>query len=170
MSTPTATGRREVRPDATYVTFRREFRAPCADVWAAVTESERMERWIGTWTGDPSSGSVEFRMTAESEDAPAETHRILECEPPHRLVTEARSPMDAETTWRLELDLAEADGTTVLTFRQRLDDSVPVDSVGPGWDYYLDRLVEAQAGRAAAAVDWDAYYPALAEHYRDEFS
>jgi uncharacterized protein YndB with AHSA1/START domain len=170
MSAPAATGRREVRPDATYVTFRREFRAPCAVVWAAVTEPERMERWIGTWSGDPRSGSVEFRMTAESEAAPAETHRILECEPPHRLVTEARSPGDDDTTWRIEIVLAEADGTTVLTFRQRLEDSVPVDSVGPGWDYYLDRLVEAHAGRDVAAVDWDAYYPALAGAYRAEFS
>jgi uncharacterized protein YndB with AHSA1/START domain len=165
---PTATGRREQRGGAPYVVFRREFRAPVADVWAAVTEPERLERWIGTWTGDPTTGSVQFRMTAEAEDAPAEEHRILECDPPHRLVTESSSPTD-DTVWRIELALAEADGLTVLTFAQRLETAVPVDSVGPGWDYYLDRLVEAHAGRDVRTLVWDEYYPALSEHYRSEF-
>ena len=165
---PIATGHREERGGAPYVVFRREFRAPVADVWASVTEPARLERWIGTWSGDPASGSIDFRMTAEGEDAPAETHRILACEPPHHLVTESTGSGDG-AVWRLELDLAEADGVTVLTFGQRLEASIPVDSVGPGWDYYLDRLVVAEAGRDVAEVDWDAYYPALADHYRDGF-
>ena len=167
---PQATGHPEQRDGTPYVVFRREFRAPIADVWAAVTEPERLERWIGTWAGDPTSGSVEFRMTAEAEDAPAETHHILVCEPPRRLVTESRSPGEDDGVWRLELDLAEADGVTVLTFGQRLEPSVPVDSVGPGWDYYLDRLVAAHAGRDVAEVVWDDYYPSLSAHYVAEFS
>jgi uncharacterized protein YndB with AHSA1/START domain len=166
---PTATGHREQRDTTTYVVFRREFRAPIDDVWAAVTEPERLERWIGTWSGDPASGVVEFRMTAEGEDAPAEPHRIVVCEPPRRLVTESSSPLD-ETVWRLELDLSERDGVTTLTFAQVVGDGVPVESVGPGWDYYLDRLVAAQAGRGVGEVVWDDYYPALADHYRAAFS
>ena len=63
----------------------REFRAPIEDVWAAVTESDRLERWIGTWTGDPASGAVLFRMTAEGDDAAAEDMEIRECDPPRRL-------------------------------------------------------------------------------------
>ena len=166
---PTATARRDERDGTTYVVFRREFRAPISDVWAAVTEPERLERWIGTWSGDPTSGSIEFRMTAEAEDAPAETHRIVACDPPRRLVTESSGAGD-ETVWRLELDLAEDDGVTVLTFAQRVEEGIPVDSVGPGWDYYLDRLVAAHAGRDVAEVVWDDYYPSLADHYRAEFA
>ena len=45
----------------------REFAAPIEDVWASVTEPARLERWIGTFTGDPASGSVMFAMTAESD-------------------------------------------------------------------------------------------------------
>ena len=166
---PTATGHRAQRGDATYVVYEREFRAPIADVWAAVTEPARLERWIGTWSGDPATGSVEFRMTAEAEDAPADPHRIVACDPPRRLVTESAAAGDG-SVWRLELDLAEAGGVTVLTFAQLLDDSIPVDSVGPGWDYYLDRLVAAEAGRDVAEVVWDDYYPALAEPYRAAFA
>ena len=153
MSTPTATGQREGRAGLTYVVFRREFRAP-----------------IGSWSGDPASGSVDFRMTAEAEDAPIEPHRILECDPPRRLVTESASPEDDATVWRLEVDLVEEGGVTTFTFGQRVQDGLSVESVGPGWDYYLDRLVAAEAGDDVGDVAWDDYYPALAEHYRSAFS
>ena len=55
--TARATGHREDRDGTPYVVFERTFAAPIADVWAAVTESDRLVRWIGRWTGDPASGS-----------------------------------------------------------------------------------------------------------------
>ena len=67
-TTPQPTGRQEERHGETFLVFERTFRAPIQDVWAAVTESDRMARWIGVWTGDPASGAVTFRMTAEGED------------------------------------------------------------------------------------------------------
>ena len=33
------------------VVIERTFHAPATDVWAAVTEPERLVRWIGTWSG-----------------------------------------------------------------------------------------------------------------------
>lgn len=167
--TPAATGRRELRDGVVYLVLERTFRAAVDDVWAAVTEPGRLERWIGTWSGDPASGSVDFRMTAESADAPAEEHRILECEPPRRLVTESSSPGEDDTVWRLELDLSERDGVTTLVFAQRMEDVVPAESVGPGWDYYLDRLLVAHGGGDVAGVDWDGYYPALSAAYAAAF-
>ena len=89
-STPRATGRREDRDGTAYLVFERTFRAPVEDVWAAVTAPERLERWIGTWTGDPASGSVAFRMTAEGEGAPEEEMVIRECDPPRRLAVTSR--------------------------------------------------------------------------------
>jgi hypothetical protein len=37
--------------------------------------------------------------------------------------------------------------------------------MGPGWDYYLDRLMAAHARRPMP--EWEQYYPALAEHYQE---
>jgi len=103
---PTATGRREDRDGTSYVVFERTFTAPIADVWAAVTEPERLERWIGTWSGDPASGKVEFRMTAESEAAAEETIVIDECREPSRLVMRSARPDDHAQLWTWQLDLS----------------------------------------------------------------
>ena len=46
---------------------RPHVRRPIESVWAAVTEPERLARWIGTWTGDPASGQVDFRMLFEGQ-------------------------------------------------------------------------------------------------------
>ncbi len=167
---PTATGRRDDRDGTAYVVFERTFQAPIADVWAAVTEPERLVRWIGTWAGDPASGEIAFRMTAEADDAPEEKVLIDECEAPSRLVMRSARPDDHSQLWTWQLDLREADGVTTLTFAQEVCDLTLAESVGPGWDYYLDRMVAAEAGADLAAIDFDDYYPAFAAHYRDELS
>ena len=113
MKTPT--GRIDHDGDRHTLVITRTFPAPIEDVWAAVTEPERLERWIGTYTGDPASGEVQFAMTAEGEDAPADEMRIRECDPPRRLWLSSRV---GEEFWDLELDLEEADGVTTVTFRQ----------------------------------------------------
>ena len=42
-----------------------------------------------------------------------------------------------------------------------------MESVGPGWEYYLDRLVAAETGGDPDAVDFARdYHPAMSGHYR----
>ncbi|RYU10298.1 SRPBCC domain-containing protein [Nocardioides iriomotensis] len=159
---PTMTGRRDEREPG-WVVLRRTFRAPREDVWRAVTESARLERWIGTWSGDPDDGRVSFRMTAEGDDVDAHDYVITACRPTEHLGLEADA---AGMHWELRLDLAEADGVTTLLFAQRMDDPELASSVGPGWEYYLDRLVAAETTGDVAGVVWDDYYPALAGDYR----
>jgi uncharacterized protein YndB with AHSA1/START domain len=168
--TATPTGRHERRDGAPYLVFERTFRAPVDDVWAAVTEPGRLERWIGTWTGDPASGAITFRMTAEGDDVPDETIWIDECERPSRLVMRSMTPDEPEKLWRWEVVLREAGGVTTLTFAQEVTHPEIAESVGPGWDYYLDRLVAAETGGDAGAIDFDDYYPALTAHYRGELA
>jgi hypothetical protein len=95
---------------------------------------------------------------------PEEDMEIRECDPPRRLAVTSHVGDDQ---WHLDLDLVERDGVTVLTFSQPDIDPVAAESVGPGWEYYLDRLVAAETGGDVDAVDFDRdYYPAMLEHYR----
>ena len=168
---PAVTGEKQTRERGDYVVYRRTFAAPIEDVWAAVTEPERLQRWIGTWEGDPASGSVAFRMTAEGEDVAAEPFEIKRCEPPRALITESygQAVPDGESVlWRLELDLDEADGITTLTFAQLITERDVAGSVGPGWEYYLDRLVAAETGADVGAVAW-ASYEGFSERFASQF-
>ena len=61
--------------DGRTLVLSRTFTAAVEEVWASVTESERLGRWFGTWTGDPTSGSVMVTMNAEPESAPADAVR-----------------------------------------------------------------------------------------------
>ena len=159
------TGKISREGDKRVLTITREFRAPIEDVWASVTESERLARWIGTFTGDPATGRVAFLMTAEGATEPGDMD-IRECTPPRVLKVTSHV---GEELWHLDLSLEESEGVTTLTFAQPDIDPVAAESVGPGWEYYLDRLVAAESGGDVGAIDFDRdYYPAMQEHYRSQ--
>ena len=141
--------------------FVRTYADPIEDVWSALTEPDRVARWFGVWTGDPSTGTVDFVMT---EEATAEPQRvtILTCDPPTDLVVEMPSP---DGTWTLAVSLRSEPGTTTLVFTQRLAEPYDATSIGPGWHYYLDRLAAVVSGTPVPEV-WDDYFPVLEDSYR----
>jgi len=164
MSTPTGTI--ELRDGKHVLVQTREFRAPIEDVWAAITESDRLARWIGSWEGDPESGSVQFVMLFE-EGHEGETMTIRVCEPPFRLHVTSEV---GDEVWLLDVDLSHADGVTTLTLSQPGVTAEQAVAVGPGWEYYLDRLVDAETGADPAQRDFERdYYPAMSEHYASQF-
>jgi hypothetical protein len=98
-------------------------------------------------------------MTAE-ESAEPEDVRIIDCEPPRLLRMVLAQGPDG---WHVDLTLDESDGVTTLRFTQRVGDDLDVSDVGPGWEYYLDRLVAARAD--APMPEWGEDYLGQAEHY-----
>ncbi|MGO1225610.1 MULTISPECIES: hypothetical protein [unclassified Brachybacterium] len=152
--------------------------APAARIWEHLNRSELLGTWFGTFTGDPASGSVMVAMTADPGEASASEYTIHACEP-GRLLT-VSSSME-EGTWRLSLELADADtgvgpgaddadgagsGMTRLALRHH---DVPLEMlqyVGPGWEWYLDRLLGAVTGGTIPGMDvWDSEYMSLGEAY-----
>lgn len=164
----TPSGRIEHTPDGIAVlVLTRDFPADAEVVWAAITEPDRLARWIGAFSGDPASGRVLFRMNAEGE-APPEAVDIEESDPPRLLAVRTHS---ASNSWQLRLTLADIDGGTRLTFTQPDIDPVEAESVGPGWEYYLDRLVAAESDGDVDGIDFDRdYYPAMLEYYRRQLT
>jgi uncharacterized protein YndB with AHSA1/START domain len=155
------TGRLAHREDGLYLMLNRLFPAPIEDVWASLTRPAELQKWIGTYSGSPATGAVKFLMSAE-EDAAWEYVSILECHPPRRFAGDFG---EGDDEWRALFHLVEGDGMTTLTFGQRLHSAAEASTVGPGWDYYLDRLVAARAG--APLPQWEHYYPAHAQFYKD---
>ncbi|UDY36038.1 SRPBCC family protein [Dermatobacter hominis] len=135
--------------------FVRTFPDPIERVWAAVTDPDELGTWFGTWRGDPSTGTVE--LCSIEGDGSYEPTPIVECDPPRKLAVVVSSP---EGAWPLSVELSESDGVTTLVFVHRLAEPYDATSVGPGWQYYLDRLDAVLRGTEMPGMeDWPEYEP-----------
>ncbi|WP_157155019.1 SRPBCC domain-containing protein [Diaminobutyricimonas sp. LJ205] len=142
------------------LTLSRAFDAKAFEVWPLLTESTLLGKWIGTWTGRAGVGkTIAFVMTEEGDDPEMVT--ILGCDPPRYMVLELGAAGGG--TWRLAVTLIEQDGNTTLTLQHYLHPSDALAEIGPGWDYYLDRLAAVWLGDEMPI--WDDYYPALVGYY-----
>ena len=104
--------------------------------------------------------TVEMTMVAEEGDATS-LAKIIACEPPVHLAVSTEAPGGA---WLLDATLTAIDANhTRLRFVHHLDEAANPEEIGPGWEYYLDRLLVAMNG--GAPPDWDDYWPALAPAY-----
>lgn len=159
---PTPTGRLVRTAEGRDLVLTRTFRAPIEDVWASITEPERTARWFGPWRGEGGPGrTIRYSMVFEEGGAEHDAEMtIVACEPPRHL---AVSAVDEYGSWHLEAHLSEADGVTKMRFTQHLDGKANVGDVGPGWEYYLDKLVASRAGEPG--LGFDAYHPAQKEYY-----
>lgn len=135
--------------------FRRDYLVPVDDLWSAVTEPERLARWIGSWTGRAEvGGTVDFQMLHEERECAPDPVTIVECDPPTRLAVEFPSP---EAAWLVELTLSATPTGSTLLFSQRLNRPEEAGDAGPGWHWYLDRL-GAVLGDTAMPAEWARFY------------
>ncbi|MGY1811473.1 SRPBCC domain-containing protein [Blastococcus sp. SYSU D00820] len=142
--------------------FVRTWPLPAAEVWAALTEPDRLARWIGVYDGERAEGGRgSFTMTAEGQHEGSPT-RIVECRAPARLVVAWEQ--DDGGGWQVALDLAEQDGGTALRFSQELDAGADATDLLGGWHWYLDRL-DAELTGATGPGDWDTFWAATGPTY-----
>lgn len=140
------------------LTFRREYPDPPARVWPALTESDRLARWFGSFTGDARPGGVVTLTMTSAEDSggPPSTVRIVECEPPRLLSVSIAE--DGSAPWEIVVTLEDTPaGGTVLRFGQTLPSGFSPADAGPGWHWYLDRFGAALTGEPFP--DWEDYAP-----------
>lgn len=138
--------------------FRREYPDPPADVWPALTESDRLARWFGSFTGEARPGGTVLLTMTSAEDAggPPASVRIVDCDPPYRLSVSVEE--DGTDPWEIVVTLrGDSSGGTVLDFAQRLPSRFSPSDAGPGWHWYLDRLGASLSGEAFP--DWEDYAP-----------
>lgn len=110
------------------VRLQRSYPASAVDVWSALTDPERIQRWFYPISGDlRAGGSFQLEGNAGGD--------ILECDPPHHLKVTFGMPTSI-VVLRLT---AEGDAMTSL----EMEHTVPIEMaqsgagalyVGPGWD------------------------------------
>ena len=158
-------GRVELRSGNATLVVTRTLATRRVDAWEWVTHPERLAQWIGLLEGAPSVGAtVDFTMTAEENPAP-ETATIMACEPGSSYVCEVGTAPDL---WVVGCELGGDDGAVTVSIVQPVASAELAGMYGPGWEYYLDRLLAAFTGDAMP--DFDHYYPANAAHYETAYT
>ncbi len=138
----------------------RTFRAPIADVWTSVTASESTARWYGPWERVPGDDKKIRIQMAFEDTKPWLDGTIDECDAPHRLSVRTKGTYAEK---RLSLKLTETAGTTTLEFVHHEINRKMIGEFGPGWEFYLDKLVAAREG--TEGPKFEDYYPAQKAYF-----
>ena len=128
------------------VRFDRWYPFPPAELWAALTDADRMRRWLGAEVRIEGVPGGEVRLQWEGGD---EMHGVITVFEPERLLeyTWSEDALGVESVVRFELR-PEQSGTALVLQHTR----VPADQAagfGAGWHGHLDALAAILAGRTA---------------------
>jgi uncharacterized protein YndB with AHSA1/START domain len=143
------------------VRFERRYAATPAELWSALTEPERLARWLADAELDlVIGGQYVLRFSGEDE---SQTTRgeVLALEPERLLELSWSYPGESDTVVRFELR-PDGDGTILVLDHGRLPVE-PAAGYGAGWHAHLDAL-EAHLG-AGGEPDWFGRYRELAPLY-----
>jgi len=139
--------------DDVEATFERVYDTDAADLWAAVTEPDRLARWFAPVEGALHAGG---RFTIHFDDDAVPDCRVTSCEAPNSFAWEW--PHATHTSLVTVVVEPVAEGARLHLTHTRLAASSAA-GYAAGWDVYLRRLVELLAGREVPntwAEDWSS--------------
>lgn len=139
------------------VRFERRYDAAPAEVWAALTEPERLGRWLTEATFEGREGGA---VAFDFGDGGVCRGTVLVWGPPAVLEYEWDFPDEHRSVVRWEL-APDGDGTR-LTLVHRLLQPGSAPGYGAGWHAHLDGLAAELGG---SAVTWDDRYAQLRPDY-----
>lgn len=131
------------------------------DLWSALTDPDRLVRWLAKVDGELRPGGNFHATFTSGWDGPG---RVDICEPPHRLLVTMRPDHDESTVIEARLF---ADGpSSRLVVEERGLPLAEAAAHGAGWQAHIEDLAAHLAGRPPA--DWYTRWTALTPAYRDQ--
>jgi uncharacterized protein YndB with AHSA1/START domain len=130
------------------------------DLWSALTDPQRLARWIAHVDGDLRPGGAFQARFTSGWDGPG---RVDVCQPPRRLLVTLNPGQDDETV--VEAEIIPDGERTRLVLEER---GLPLNGAaghGAGWQAHVEDLGAHLAGRPVA--DWRARWAELGPEYDD---
>ena len=128
------------------------------DLWSALTDPDRLARWIAAVEGDLRVGGTFHARFTSGWEGPG---RVEICRQPERLLV-VMAPGRADET-EIEATLTPAGDHTRLVIEER---GIPIEHLpghGAGWQAHVEDLVAHLAGRERQ--DWHARWLELTPSY-----
>ena len=128
-----------------------------ADLWSAITDPERLARWIAIVAGELRLGGTIQASFTSTWEGPA---RIDVCDAPHHLVLTMEPDSDDEAV--IEAVLTVEQGRTRLVIEER---GLPLEVLwkhGAGWQAHIEDLGRYLAGDES---NWKARWTELMPDY-----
>ena len=151
--------------------LERVYATTVEDVWDAVTQADRLARWMAPYRGDLRLGG---RWEALNDDGTVFSWgTITECEAPHRYVTTWE--YEGEETSVITVTVEEhPDGALLRLVHEGLADA----GYAAGWQTYFEQLDETLPVGPSSVVDpdrppgiaWDDRFAELREAWRPELA
>lgn len=151
--------------------FERILATDIDDAWSAVTDPERIARWMTTYVGDLSPGGT--WQVYGSSGALYCTGTVSECTPPHGFATSWNVVGENPTTLRVTLESVN-DGTRLRLRHEGVQDV----RYGAGWQTYLEQLDDLLGASASSVTDptrtpgipWDDRHAQLEAPWAERFA
>lgn len=148
--------------DGYRLVYEEVYATDIADLWHAVTNPERLARWMDAYRGDLALGG-EWTV---GDGEPWGRGRVTACSAPHSFTTTWQSGDEASTD--LVVRLVPTDGGTLLTLEH-----TGVASIfrGTGWHVYLEQLQRLVVAPETTFTEeqWQARFMQLRGEYETRF-
>jgi uncharacterized protein YndB with AHSA1/START domain len=141
------------------VRFERWFAVPAEELWDALTNPERLARWLAPGSVGSSTGGA---VRLDFGEGGIVTGRVLSWEPPSLLEFEWRFPGETESVVRFELS-RDGDGTHLMLDHRALG-AEHATGYSAGWHAHLAALSDHLEGRNGS---WDERFAAALPQYRE---
>lgn len=128
-----------------------------ADLWSAVTEPDRLARWIAVVDGDFRVGGTIYARFTSTAEGPG---RIDVCEAPHHLLVTMHDGTDEEAVIEAHLE-SEGERTRLVVEERGLPLGV-LYKHGAGWQAHIEDLSRYLRGGES---DWLARWQELESTY-----
>jgi len=129
------------------------------DLWSALTDPQRLARWIAEVDGDLRVGRVFHASFTSGWEGPG---RVDVCEPPRRLLVTMAPGRDDQTV--IEAELVAEGNQTCLVVEERGLPLTELAAHGAGWQAHVEDLAAHLAGQERA--DWRTRWTELTPSYR----
>ena len=144
------------------VRFERRYPAGPAELWASLTEPERLRRWLAEVVDGRLEPAGEFTFRWDGDGSQTARCRVRLFEPPKALELTWSFTGEPDSVLRLELS---PDGAgTLLVLDHRLLPPGQAAGYGAGWQAYLDALGELDL------ASWDARFAEFLPGYREQLA